>query len=93
MNERREAISIDEAARLSGLSPGVVRRCVRLGLVSTTLEEQDLAELRRVRRLTELEVNLEGVEIIVRMRRQIIALKSELARFRDLEFIGQERQS
>jgi hypothetical protein len=47
------------------------------------MTEDDLAEPRRVRRLTELEVNLAGVEIIVRMRRRMVELQAEVARLRD----------
>ena len=68
--------SIDIAARRTGLEPDVIRRFVRVGLVSRSMTENDLAELRRIRRLTELKVNLAGAEIIVRMRRRIIQLQA-----------------
>lgn len=85
MPQRQEQPSIDIAARRTGLEPHTIRRCVRMGLVSGSLTKQDLAELRRVRRLTELEVNLAGVEIIVRMRRRIVELQTLL------EQSGQQR--
>jgi DNA-binding transcriptional MerR regulator len=53
--------------------------------VEENLSETALCELRRVRRLMSLGVNLHGVEIIMRMRRQRIRrriqeLEAELAR-------------
>jgi len=48
------------------------------------LTEAELAELRRIRRLTDLGVNLAGVEIILNMRRQIEALQAEVARLEQL---------
>jgi DNA-binding transcriptional MerR regulator len=72
----QQQTSIDIAARRTGLEPDVIRRFVRVGLVSRSMTENDLAELRRIRRLTELKVNLAGAEIIVRMRRRIIQLQA-----------------
>ncbi len=82
MTQRQQETSIDIAARQTGLETRTVRRCVRVGLVSRSLTEDDLAELRRVRRLTELKVNLAGVEIIVRMRRRIVELQTALEQAR-----------
>lgn len=76
--QRQQQPSIDVAARQTGLEPHTIRRLVRVGIVSSSLTEDDLAELRRVRRLTDLEVNLAGVEIIVRMRRRIVTLQADL---------------
>jgi hypothetical protein len=76
--QRQQQTSIDIAARQTGLEPQIIRRLVRVGIVSSSLAEDDLAELRRVRRLTDLEVNLAGVEIIVRMRRRIVTLQADL---------------
>jgi DNA-binding transcriptional MerR regulator len=82
MTQRQQETSIDIAARQTGLETRTVRRCVQVGLVSRPLTEDDLAELRRVRRLTELKVNLAGVEIIVRMRRRIVELQTALEQAR-----------
>ena len=49
-------------------------------LVSEPLTDADLSELRRIRRLQELGVDLQGIEVILRMRRRMQALRSELAR-------------
>jgi DNA-binding transcriptional MerR regulator len=78
MPQKQRVTSIGVAARRTGLESHTVRHCVRAGLVSNSLTNDDLAELRRVRRLTELEVNLAGVEIIVRMRRRIVELQTAL---------------
>jgi MerR family transcriptional regulator/heat shock protein HspR len=84
--EPKTYITITVAARRTGVEPRVVRHCVQLGLVSERLAESDLAELRRVRRLTDLGVNLAGVEIILRMHRQIEKLQAEIAQ---LEAFGE----
>jgi MerR family transcriptional regulator/heat shock protein HspR len=79
MNKRETTrITIQIAARRSGLSPRTVRRYVRRGLVDEALTEADLAELRRIRRLTDLGINLAGVEAVLRMRRRIEELEAQL---------------
>jgi MerR family transcriptional regulator/heat shock protein HspR len=82
MNEREgnTYFTFSVAARRTGLSVRTVRRYVRRGLVNQTLTEEELAELRRIRRLTGLGINLAGVEIILRMRRQIEELQAQIAR-------------
>jgi DNA-binding transcriptional MerR regulator len=76
----RVEITISTAARRSGLSTHLVRRCIREGLVNDAIDEAELARLRRIRRLHELGVNLYGIGIILRMRRRIEELQAELAR-------------
>ena len=66
------------AAQKSGLSVQVVRHCIREGLVGMDLGEAELERLRRIRRLRALGVNLHGVAIILRMRRQIESLQAQL---------------
>jgi MerR family transcriptional regulator/heat shock protein HspR len=68
------------AARRCRLPPSTVRRYVRRGLVEKPLVEEDLARLRRIRRLTRLGINLAGVEVILRMRRRIMELEDERVR-------------
>jgi len=51
---------------------------MRLQLVSQTLNEAELAQLRRIRRLSELGINLAGIEAILRMRRQILELQDQI---------------
>jgi DNA-binding transcriptional MerR regulator len=65
-------------ARRLGLSPDTVHYCLDVELVRQPLTELDLAELRRARRLLELEVNLAGIEIILRMRKQICAMQAQI---------------
>jgi MerR family transcriptional regulator/heat shock protein HspR len=77
-------VTVAVAARRCGIAPCTVRRYIRRGLVSKTLTEVELAELRRIRRLTGLGVNLSGVEIILRMRRQIEELQNEMNRLHAL---------
>jgi MerR family transcriptional regulator/heat shock protein HspR len=86
MIEREEStvVTITVAARRSGVTVRTVRRYVRRGLVGTPLTEDNLAELRRIRRLTDLGVNLAGVEIILRMRRRIEDLQAEVDRLQAL---------
>jgi hypothetical protein len=74
-------VSIHVAVRRTGLSERVVQECVVRELVREPLTEADLAELRRIRRLQELGVNLPGIEVILQMRRRIQALRAELDRF------------
>jgi hypothetical protein len=73
-------ISIHVAVRRTGLSERVVQECVVRELVQEPLTDADLAQLRRIRRLQELGVNLPGIEVILQMRRRIRALQAELDR-------------
>jgi hypothetical protein len=73
-------ISIRVAVRRTGLAKELVQECVRREVVSEPLTERDLVELRRIRRLRELGVNMPGIEVILHMRRHIEALRAELAR-------------
>jgi len=77
-------ITVTVAARRCGLAPRTVRRYIRRGLVNETLAEADLAELRRIRRLTDLGVNLAGVEIVLHMRERIEELQAEVDRLQVL---------
>lgn len=65
-------------ARRLGLSPDTVYYCLEVELVEQAMTERDLAELRRVRRLLDMEVNLAGVEIILRMRQQMLVMQRQL---------------
>jgi MerR family transcriptional regulator/heat shock protein HspR len=82
--DQNTTVTITVAARRVGLSPWTVRRYVRRGLLAEALTEDELAELRRIRRLTELGINLAGVEVILRLRRQIEQLQAEVARLEAL---------
>jgi hypothetical protein len=79
MEEReRTAITVDRAARQAGVEVRVVRYCIEVGVTEAELTEDDVAELRRVRRLVSLGINLPGVEVILRMRRRINDLEAEI---------------
>ena len=83
MNEEEHIqITIRVAAHRAGISASTVRRYVRRGLVNEALTEADLAKLRRIRRLTDLGINLAGVEAILRMRKRIKALQAEIETLR-----------
>jgi hypothetical protein len=84
MSRRRQEtiyISISTAGKRTGLPPQVVEECVERSLVHQPLTEADLLELRRIRRLQDLGVNLQGIEIILHMRRRIQVLQVELTRW------------
>jgi MerR family transcriptional regulator/heat shock protein HspR len=76
--------SIEIAATSAGLSAARVRHLVRVGLVQPAVVERgrplfseiELARLRKVRRLmTDLGVNLAGVEIILRLTDELAAVR------------------
>jgi MerR family transcriptional regulator/heat shock protein HspR len=80
-----EYCSVEIAADVVGLSPARVRHLVRVGVVRPAVvergrplfSEMELARLRRVRRLmTELGVNLAGVEIILRLTDELAAARA-----------------
>jgi hypothetical protein len=77
-DERKTYISVSMAIQQTGLSGEQVQRIVARQLVAEPLDETDLVELRRIRRLRELGVNMSGIEIILRMRRRIQTLRAEL---------------
>jgi hypothetical protein len=77
-------ISISTAASRSGLARRTVLECLARSLVTEPLTEADLIELRRIRRLQELGVDLPGIEIILRMRRRIQALQTEVYRLEQM---------
>ncbi|MBN1659844.1 MAG: hypothetical protein JXA93_15675 [Anaerolineae bacterium] len=78
--QQRRYISIEMAVRRSGLSEELVQECVMREIVADPLTDGDLCELRRVRRLQELGVNLQGIEVILHMRQQIQSLRAEMER-------------
>jgi MerR family transcriptional regulator/heat shock protein HspR len=82
-NARRTEITLTVAAQRTGLSVRRIRAYMRRALVSQELTEAELARLRRIRRLSELGVNLAGIEVILRMRRQILELQEQLQRQSD----------
>lgn len=78
--ENTTYISLSVAIQRTGLSHQEVQQLIARRLVVEPLAEADLAELRRIRRLRELGVNLAGIEVILHMRQRIIEQRAELAR-------------
>ena len=81
-----EVYELEVAARLVRLPPARVRRYVRVGLIRPTrLEgriaffgEDELARLRRIRRLVEdLGLNMAGVEIVLRLVDELEAARRD----------------
>jgi hypothetical protein len=84
MAKRREqviTITTRTAVRQTGLTRQVIEECVERRLVRQPLSDADLVELRRIRRLQELGVNMPGIEVILHMRRRLQVLQAELARW------------
>lgn len=84
MDTRRQKttyLSVSMVVRQTGLSRDDVEQCLALGLVREPLGTADLADLRRIRRLRELGVNLAGIEVVLHMRRRMQALRTELTRW------------
>lgn len=88
MKREKRLLNQAEAARATALDLAVVRLCADSGIVAPHegYGEDDLAELRRVRRLmSDLELDQPAIEIILRMRRQMLSLQAQVARLeRDL---------
>jgi hypothetical protein len=82
--EERTYISITTAVRRSGLSEEILQECVTREIVTDPLTDEDVIELRRIRRLRDLGVNLPGIEVIFHMRQRMQEMQAELARMRRL---------
>jgi hypothetical protein len=78
-NPKTTYITVSMAVRQTGLSRYHVGRCMTQGLVAAPLTGTALAELRRIRRLKDLGVNVPGIEVILQMRQRILALQAELS--------------
>jgi DNA-binding transcriptional MerR regulator len=75
------------AARLAGVSEEFIIQCEQEGLISSRQRTKDLIELdkKSVQRLTlirrlhrELELDLETIDLILHMRRQIVDLQNQM---------------
>ena len=83
MDWQKRLLSESEAAAAAALDVALVRLCAEHGLIAPTqgYADDELAELRRVRRLTEvLDLDFAGVEVVLRMRRHVLALQAEVQR-------------
>ncbi len=81
MNQEQRLLNQDEAATVVALDLTVVRLCAESGLIAPaqSYDEADLAELRRVRRLIEdLGLDQPAIEVVLRMRRRMLALQAQV---------------
>ena len=82
--------SEQESAEYSHLEVQVIRQLHDAGVIEgitvageePRYSEEEVAVLRRARRLEELGINLEGVEVILRLYARLDALQRELEQFR-----------
>lgn len=84
-------LPISVAAELAGMHPQTLRQYDRLGLVEPRRSAgrgrryslRDVADLREVQRLSQEDgVNLAGIQRILDLQRQVVALSDELERLR-----------
>jgi hypothetical protein len=83
MSTKRETstyLTVTLAVKRTGLSHQIIEECIERRMVNQPLTDTDVSELRRIRRLQELGINLQGIEVILRMRRRMKALQSERTR-------------
>lgn len=81
----RRYITVEEFSRFHGLERTFIREFVEFGLVEVHLVDEEeclpAEDLERVERLTrlyrELGINKEGIDIILNLRDQLIALQAE----------------
>ncbi|NWF78751.1 MAG: MerR family transcriptional regulator [Chloroflexi bacterium] len=97
MTEKERTYTIKLAAQLTGMHEQSLRLYERRGLVSPArskgnirrYSDADVEQIRFIKRLVDdLGVNLAGVEVILQMRRQVIALRQELERLRGERVTG-----
>jgi len=82
MNDRHYSrATIAQIVEQLGLSTAMIHYYIEVGLLEEPFTEADIAELRRIRRLQEdLELDMTGVEVALRMRRRMLWMQAELAR-------------
>jgi len=84
MTNQQRQHNPDEAAAATRMDVSIVWHYADLGLITPSpagYTDDDLAELRRVRRLLEdLELDHPAIEIVLRMRRRIQTLQAEIRR-------------
>ena len=81
-----EVAALVRAAREAHVEVHLLVECVERRLVDpgSGWDDEAIETARRIRRLTTLGVNLSGIEVILHMRRRVLALHEERAR-RDAE--------
>jgi MerR family transcriptional regulator/heat shock protein HspR len=85
-DDERALFMISVAAELAGMHPQTLRMYERRGLLhpqrtaknTRRYSERDVARLRRIQALTELGLNLAGVERVLAMQEQMDAMAAEL---------------
>lgn len=90
VDEDQPRYRIGKVAAMVQLHPQTIRYYESIGLISPRrvrgrirlYSERDVARLRQIVELTQLGVNLAGVEIILRLREQISVLQLEIERLR-----------
>jgi len=82
MTNQQRQHNPDEAAAATRMDVSIVWHYAEVGLITPSpagYTDDDLAELRRVRRLLEdLELDHPAIEIVLRMRRRIQTLQAEI---------------
>lgn len=86
----RPLFMISVAAELAGMHPQTLRLYERRGLVhpqrtaknTRRYSERDVDRLQRIQELTELGLNLAGVERVLAMEQQMMTMQRELTRMR-----------
>ena len=87
----RPVYVISVAAELAAMHPQTLRMYERRGLLSPRrlqnnrrlYSEHDLARLRRIQELTEMGLNLAGVERVLQLEQDVAALQADLQRLQD----------
>lgn len=69
---------LSDIARRADLPVEIIEHFIEMGVINQPASNNDLAELRRIRRLHDLEVNLAGIEIILQMRRRLAGMQAEI---------------
>lgn len=92
MSDQQRTYTIRVAAQLAGLHEQSLRMYERRGLISPArtqgnirrFSDDDIEQIRFIRRLVaDLGVNLAGVEVIIQLRRQLLAAQHELRELRE----------
>lgn len=98
---KRTYVTVEEFCRFHHLDHNIIREFIEFGLVEVRkVENQEclpVADLARVERLTrlyrELGINKEGIDIILNLREQLIALQAEKEALQyRLQQLDQEQQ-
>lgn len=88
-------VSVEEMARITGVRPILLQRLLELGLV-TPRPYYTAAERRQLRRICRLIDDVgfeaEAVEVVLRMRRRILALQQRVAQLQ-AELCGRPNQA